>query len=131
MRPIDGCQAGIEAFKSGNYDDAIYKLEMATLDNPRDFRAFAFLGAAYAQQGRYSAAVGSFKHAAGLEPGVAKVHYNLGQAYEAAGVPREAWFEYKNALEIDPYYQPARAAVTLLGAKMMAIRQRPGLEVRS
>ena len=124
MRSEDYCEFGIDAFKGGDFDTAVEYLETATLDDPSSFRAFTYLGAAYVEQGRYNAAIGAFKRASEIKPDVAKVHYNLGQAYEAADVPREAWFEYKNALEINPYYQPAQAALTLLSAKMMAQRQR-------
>ena len=124
MRPENRCQAGIEAFKSGDFDAAVRQLELATADDPNDFRAFAFLGAAYAEQGRYNAAIGSFQRAADLEPGSAKVHFNLGQAYEAAGVSTEAWFEYKKALEVDSAYQPATSALAELGARLRTMRER-------
>ena len=124
MRPENWCLAGIEAFKSGDFDTAVHQLELASIDDPRDFRAFAFLGAAYAEQGRYNAAIGSFKRAAGLEPGSAKVHFNLGQACEAAGAATEAWFEYKRALEIDSSYRPATSALAELGARLRTMRER-------
>jgi Flp pilus assembly protein TadD len=123
MRPDDNCEAGIQAFKSGEFDEAVRDLESATMDDPDNFRAFTYLGAAYVENGRYNAAIGALKRASEIRPEAAKVHYNLGQAYEAADVPREAWFEYKNALQCDPYYQPARTAMILLGARLTAMRQ--------
>ena len=124
MRREKRSAAGIEAFRAGNIDSAVHQLELATLDDSQDFRAFAFLGAAYAEQGRYSAAIGSFKRAADLEPGSPKVHYNLGQAYEAAGVSTEAWFEYRKALEVDPQFQPATVALAELSARLKTMRER-------
>ena len=124
MRPENWCLAGIEAFKSGDLDTAVRQLEIATIEDPRDFRAFAFLGAAYAEQGRYNAAIGCLQRAADLEPGSAKVHFNLGQAYEAAGASTEAWFEYRKALEIDSSYQPATSALAELGARLRTMRER-------
>ena len=120
---VDHCSAGIAAFNAANYETAVQELEMATLTDPGAFRAFTFLGATYALQGRYNAAIGAFKRASTLKPGVAKVHYNLGQAYEAAGVPTEAWFEYKQALEIDPFYQMARIALVELSARLKTARE--------
>jgi Flp pilus assembly protein TadD len=123
MRFNDNIDSGIHAFKAGEFDEAVHDLENATLDDPSNFRAFTYLGAAYVESGRYNAAIGAFKRASEIRPDAAKVHYNLGQAYEAADVPREAWFEYKNALQCDPYYQPARTALILLGARLTAQRQ--------
>ena len=123
MNINDLCLAGIQAFKNGDFDTAVYQLEQATMNDPDSFRAFTFLGAAYAEQKRYNSAIGALRRAADLEPEVAKVQYNLGQAYEAAGVWREAWFCYKRALELDPYYQPARTAHTLLGASLKTMRE--------
>ena len=124
MIAIDHSAAGMAAFNSGDYDRAVQELEFTTLTDPGDFRAFTFLGAAYAQQRRYNAAIGAFKRATTLKPGVAKVHYNLGQAYEAAGVPTEAWFEYKKALEIDPFYQLAKMALVELSARLKTAQER-------
>lgn len=120
---LDYRQVGIDAFNAEDYETAIESLETATLADRDDFRAFTYLGAAYAQVGRYNSAIGAFKHASALKPDVAKVHYNLAQAYEAAGVPAEAWFSYKKALEIDPYYQPAKTALILLGSRMTMMRE--------
>ena len=123
MMAVDHCAAGVMAFNAGDYDTAVQELEFASVTDPGDFRAFTFLGATYAQQRRYNAAIGAFKRASTLKPGVAKVHYNLAQAYEAAGVPTEAWFEYKKALEIDPLYQLAKMAFVELSARMKTARE--------
>ena len=109
---------GLTAYKARDFETAVRELEEATLMNREDYEAFLYLGAAYAAVGRYNAAIGAFKKAEELRPNDAKVHYNLGQAYEAAGVPREAAFEYSYALRINPYHTLAQAAYASLKARM-------------
>lgn len=111
---------GLTAFKAGDYACAVKELEQATLQDREDFEAFLYLGAAYAGAGRHNSAIGAFKKAEELHPTDARVHYNLGQAYEAAGVPREAFFEYSYALRINPYHTLARMAQTSLKIRMDA-----------
>ena len=42
---------------------------------------------------------------------------------QEAEVFKEAWFEYKKAMDLDPFYQPAKTAHLLLGARMMTMPQ--------
>ncbi|MBI2843035.1 MAG: tetratricopeptide repeat protein [Armatimonadetes bacterium] len=109
---------GLKAYKAGDYAAAVAELEQATLENPQDFEAFLYLGAAYAGVARHNAAIGAFKRAEELRPNDARIHYNLGQAYEAAGVPKEAFFEYSYALRLNPYHTLARMAQTSLKMRM-------------
>lgn len=108
---------GLQAFKDKDFTTAVEELEQATLEDHDDYQAFLYLGAAYTGAGRYNAAIGAFRRAAELHPDDARVHYNLGQAYEAAGVPREAYHEYVQALRINPYYPNAKLAFTSLQAR--------------
>jgi len=107
-------QKGLAAFQSGDYDTAISELEGATREDSANYRAFIFLGAAYAGKAKYNAAIGAFKMAEQINPNVASVHYNIGQAYEAAGVPDEAEYEYEYALRITPNYSKAQEALDSL-----------------
>ena len=102
---------GCEAFKSGDYDKAIEELETATHLDHENHKAFNYLGAAYAAKDRYNAAIGAFKTAEQIAPGVASIHYNIAQAYEASGILNEAEYEYERALEIDPDYAKAQQAL--------------------
>ena len=95
---------------------------------PRVTRHSCNLGAAYAQQGRYNSAIGALKRASEIKPDSPRIHYNLGQAYEAAGVPREAWFEYKRALELDSKYGLARGALISLSQRLPKLLN-SGIEV--
>ncbi len=107
-------EEGIEAFKQGNYELAIKLLEPVSRHDSDSYEAFVYLGAAYAQVKRYNAAIGALRRACEIRPDSAKVHYNLGQAYEAANVPQEAVFEYQKALEIDKNYNLAKSALASL-----------------
>lgn len=109
---------GVEAFKSGDVDKAIEALEAATHEDPQNVKAFNYLGAAYAAKGRYNAAIGAFKMAEQIAPGVASVHYNIAQAYEASGILNEAEYEYERALKINPDYPKAQEALAKLKQRM-------------
>lgn len=118
MQEPDDVERGISAFKQGDFARTIDLMEDASRKYPESYDAFVYLGAACAQQGRHNAAIGAFKRASEIRPDSPRIHYNLGQAYEAAGVPREAWFEYKKALEIDPKYGLARGALISLTQRL-------------
>lgn len=106
---------GVDAFKAGDFDRAVEELETATHEDHENFKAFNYLGAAYAAKNRYNAAIGAFKTAEQIAPDVASIHYNIAQAYEASGIPLEAEYEYERALEKDPNY--TRAAESLARLK--------------
>jgi Flp pilus assembly protein TadD len=118
----ENLRAGLEAFQVGDWDTAARELELATRQDPEDPHTFSFLGAAYAQQGRQNLAIGALKRAVELDPKSARAHYNLAQACEDAGVLTEAWFEYRKALELDPWYGLARGALAALTPKLERMR---------
>jgi len=109
---------GVEAFKANDLDKAIEELEAATHENRDNYKAFCYLGAAYAAKQRYNAAVGAFKIAEQIAPGIASIHYNIAQAYEADGVDGEAEYEYEKALKINPDYAIARQALARLKQRL-------------
>lgn len=109
---------GVEAFKAGDCDKAIEELEAATRLDQNNYKAFNYLGAAYAAKGRFNTAIGAFKRAEQIAPEVASIHYNIAQAYEATGIPTEAEYEYEKALQIDPNYAKAREALIRLKKRL-------------
>ena len=109
---------GVEAFKACDFETAITELEAATHLDHEDYKAFNFLGAAYAAKDRYNAAIGAFKMAEQIAPGKASIHYNIAQAYEASGILNEAEYEYERALEADPEYEKAREALLKLKRRL-------------
>jgi len=104
-------ERGLSALKSEDFDTAIAELEAASLENSGDYRVFNCLGAAYASKGRYEKAIGAFKTAEQIAPGVARIHYNIAQAYEAVGILTEAEYEYEKAISLDPSYTKAKEAL--------------------
>lgn len=113
-------QRGLDSLKAGKGDDAIKHLEQATVESPEDFRAFSYLGAAYAQKKLYDRAVGAFLAALHLRPGVPSIHYNLGLAYQADGFAEKARTEFQNALDIDSTYRKAQDALIALDSRDQA-----------
>ena len=113
-------EQGLAAFKAGDIDTAVTELEAATREDHTSFRAFSYLGAAYAAKGKYNAAIGAFKNAEQINPNIASIHYNIAQAYEAGGVWAEAEYEYQKALEIDPAYARAQEALASLRKRLAA-----------
>ncbi|MHB9038280.1 MAG: tetratricopeptide repeat protein [Armatimonadota bacterium] len=109
---------GVDAFKAGDIDAAIEALEAATHLDHENHRAFSYLGAAYSARERYNAAIGAFKTAEQIAPGVASIHYNIAQAYEASGILNEAEYEYERAIEIDPAYERAKDALEKVKKKL-------------
>lgn len=109
---------GMQAYRSGDIDKAIEELEAATHADAANYKAFSYLGAAYAAKDRFNAAIGAFKTAEQIAPGVAAIHYNIAQAYEASGILNEAEFEYGRALEINPDHTKAQTALARLKGKL-------------
>ncbi|NLN76750.1 MAG: tetratricopeptide repeat protein [Armatimonadetes bacterium] len=118
MSENDQYARGVAAFKAGDYDTAVEELEAVTKSDPANHKAFCYLGATYAAKQRYNAAIGAFKSAQQIAPGVASIHYNIAQAYEAGGVYSEAEYEYGRALEINPNYTLAQEALAKLKKRL-------------
>lgn len=116
-------QQGIEFLKVGKIDEAIENLEKVTSLAPNDYRGFNFLGIAYAQKKLYNRAIGALSTAVHLRPDVPSIHYNLGLAYQAEGLADKAREQYQRALNIDPIYEKADAALKALGVQTDSISE--------
>ena len=115
---INHFELGLTAMKAGDVDAAIPELEEAARHSQEDYRVFNYLGAAYAAKGRFEKAIGAFKTAEQIAPGVARIHYNIAQAYEAVGILAEAEYEYEKAIGIEPSYSKAQEALRALKARL-------------
>lgn len=115
---IDMIKQGKAALDSGDLKLAVETFEEVTRLDSDNYDAFVYLAIAYSKQNRYNRAIGALKRASEIKPDSYQVHYNLGQAYEAAGVPKEAYAEYKNALDINAFYTKARQAMTDLSERL-------------
>lgn len=114
----DVIQSGKLALETNDLKTAVESFEEATRLDPSSYDAFVYLAVAYSKQSRYNRAIGALKKATDIRPNSAPAHYNLGRAYDAAGVPKEAWAEYKNALNIDAFYGKAREAMSDLSDRL-------------
>lgn len=111
-------EQGLAAMKAGDFDTAIAQFEEASRQNQNDYRVFNCLGAAYASTSRYEKAIGAFKTAEQIAPDVARIHYNIAQAYEAISILTEAEYEYEKAVALDPSYTKAIEAMRSLKARL-------------
>ena len=59
------------------------------------------------EEGRYSVAIRDFRQSISLEPGNARAHYNLANAYESLLDHEAAIKEYQLSLELDDTFWPA------------------------
>lgn len=74
--------------------------------DPASYGAFA-RGNQYLKKGDYESAIIAFKSVVERNPDFIQGHFNLGCAYDAAGLVAPAVRSYQRALEIDPHYAKA------------------------
>jgi tetratricopeptide (TPR) repeat protein len=118
MATQNSLQLGIECLKAGKIDEAVEHLERATAESPQDYQGFNYLGVAYSLKRQYNRAVGAFQAALRLRPNVPSIHYNLGLAYQADGLPDLAREQFEHALKIDPAYKKAADALAALNKQL-------------
>jgi tetratricopeptide (TPR) repeat protein len=106
--------------KKGRMNDAIAEYKAAAwigLPNPDVETTLANL---LLEQGRIEEAIQYYRHVTLLEPSSALAHYNLAVGLHRGHRLREAIFQYKEALKIDPQYPDADS---LLGQALLEDRQ--------
>src|SRR5579871_3834122 len=106
--------AGYQALQQGDVAGAVARLEEAAQQNPQDYLAHLYLGAAYGQAGRHAEAVQALTRAVQLDPSNAQARYNLGIALERAGWREQAVTALQQALQLQPDYSRAREALQSL-----------------
>lgn len=112
---------GLDALKTGRFDEAVGYLERACSEYPHDYRGFNYLGVAYAQVKKYDRAVGALQTAMSIRPSVPSIHYNLGLAYQADGLADLAREQFRMALDIEPGYVKAQEALDRLAEEDRAL----------
>lgn len=105
-----------------NLDRARQMIERALAQHPDDGNLVDSLGWAMLRQGDRKGAVRELERAAEILPGDATINGHLGDAYWAAGRKREAEFQWRRALTLNP--APDDAA--RLQAKLRAAPLPPG-----
>ncbi len=106
--------AGLKALQQGNPAAAAPLLEAAIQQNPADFDALLFLGAAYGQIGRQMDAINTITRAVQVQPANAQARYNLAVAMEQGGYREQAVTALGQALTLQPEYPKAREALQRL-----------------
>jgi hypothetical protein len=106
--------AGLQALQQGNPAAAVPLLETACHQNPGDFDAYLYLGAAYGQLGRQMDAINTITRAVQLQPANAQARYNLAVAMEQGGYREQAVQALGQALQLQPEYPKAREALRRL-----------------
>ena len=107
---------GLQALQSGDLNQAISHLEIATKDNSQDYEAHLYLGVSYGQAGRHNDSVTTLTHAVILQPANAQARFNLGLAMEQAGYPVQATEALQQALQLQPDYAKAQEALNRINS---------------
>lgn len=94
--------AGAEHFKRKELDQAIDCFKRASEADPKLYRAWAYLGMAYAQQGQLDPAIEAYRKCIDIAPDYHKAFNNVGELYRRKGLLDYAAMVFKMATEIDP-----------------------------
>jgi tetratricopeptide (TPR) repeat protein len=104
-------EAGNEALRDGDYQQAILDFEKAVEEYPESYEAHNSLGAALSAAGNMPRAIEHFSIAVALNDHFVEGYYNLGRALAGTGRFDEAITEYQNALAIDSTYAIAHMGI--------------------
>lgn len=103
------------------FDFAISEFELASADPAIEFDCYIMLGHCYMDKGDYDQSIRYFQKATqakGLpNDKLARLHYNLGLAYEANGMVSEALDTYQIALQLDQSFSEAQEKIAKLQQK--------------
>jgi tetratricopeptide (TPR) repeat protein len=95
----------------GRWSEAIEKLRMA-IAKESDAQAWATMGLIYARNHHVAEALDSLQQAQNLNPNFVMTYAARGNIYESLGDFAHAKEQYQRALDLDPYNQPMRDALT-------------------
>lgn len=97
-------EIGMAFLKKGDLNNAKESLLKAeSLEkNPATYN---YLGILYGQLGDFEKSINCFKKAIIILPENADFHFNLGLTYHQQGMQKEAFFEFKSAIELNPKYK--------------------------
>ena len=93
------------------FDYAINEFEAASEDPSISFDCYIMLGACHMERGDYAKAIDYYKQASQIEglpdDKLARLHFNLGLAYEASGMTSEALDTFNLVLKLDRSFAEA------------------------
>jgi tetratricopeptide (TPR) repeat protein len=100
------------------FDYAITEFEMASESSFMHFDCCIMLGTCYMERGDYDKSIEYLKKAAGIrglsDERLARLNFNLGLAYEASGMIREALDTFRQALSLDRSLSEAQEKIEKL-----------------
>jgi tetratricopeptide (TPR) repeat protein len=118
---------GIAYKEMGLIDDAIGEFKMVMGDPTREVQCHLMIGLCLLEKGQQTEAIGHFKKGLYVE-GITEreslsLYFELGQAYERLGDPREALYYYEKVLKRDPRFRNIEKLVEALrsGSKVEPI----------
>lgn len=95
-------QRGADLFVHGQYDQAIWYLQRATKEDPKDFNVWHTVGLAYFNTNKLKDAQSAFEHATRLKPDSTAAHVNLAYVLLLRDKLDSARKEATSALLFDP-----------------------------
>jgi len=98
----------------GRGADAAAQYETAVRTNGSDAQARAHLASVAMDLKRYDVAKSQFESLLALGYRPSRMHFGLAQVAEATGDPKKAAAEYRLALQLEPTFAPAKAALSRL-----------------
>ena len=126
----DHAEAGVAAFRSGNFQQAASELETALeagVKEYNDWELYTILGNSYVELERYEDAIDAHKQSLIINPDYYIAWVNLGIVYRLIGRYDDTEECYKRALELSPDYPELHAS---LGA-LYIYRQQPEQAIAS
>jgi lipopolysaccharide biosynthesis regulator YciM len=102
-------------------DYAISEFELACSDPTIKFDCHIMLGNCYMERGDYDKSIESYRNASDIEglpsEKLARLQYNLGLAYEAKGMIKEAIETFNHVLKLDHFFEEAQERLKKLQQK--------------
>jgi tetratricopeptide (TPR) repeat protein len=108
---------GLVYIKEERYNEALIAFEKCVKIAPKDYKGYVQLGIAYRGLEEYDKATKALEEANKMAPTNADIIYQIGMVAEAEGKYADAVAIYKDALQYDPLYKDAVAALDRLKDK--------------
>ena len=99
--------------RQARWDDAVALCQIICEAAPRDIEAWVLNAAISSEVGDFEQAIFSCRQALELQPGIARMHYNLGVALRKLGRHKEALESYRTATALEPTHAPSLANLAL------------------
>jgi tetratricopeptide (TPR) repeat protein len=110
---------GIAYKEMGLIDDAIGEFKAVMKDPAREAQCLLMVGLCYNEKGQFTEAISHFKKALYVEAisdhETLSLYYELGQAYENLGDPREALYYFEKVVKRDPRFRNVERKLASLG----------------